>query len=368
MAAPSRTSRAYARCCDRPAGGAPSDAGAHRRPRQPRPLRHRSNSARARLRPARIDRCGTGGTGCLRGAPMKPHALVVAASEMTVRAFMGPQLRAMQEHYDVTVVVNSRATDLLRDLGVGGTMEYIPLRRAISIPADLRASLTLTRLMRRQRFDLVHSMTPKAGLLAMLAARVSQIPVRIHTFTGQVWATRTNMSRAILKLADRTIARCATFTLADSPSQRAFLIREEIAAPDRIAVLGKGSVCGVDVERFRPDPIRRRRIREELRIPEASVVILFVGRLTGDKGVLDVVKAFATPAACPERASASRWAEHTDLHAVVVGPDEQGLRPAMTRSCSSHSERLHFLDYTNRPEEIIAASDVLCLPSYREGF
>lgn len=288
---------------------------------------------------------------------MKPHALVVAASEMTVRAFLGPQLRAMQEHYEVTVVVNAQATDLLRDLGVAGTLEHIPLRRAISIPADIRALFTLTRLMRRQQFDLVHSMTPKAGFLAMLAARVSQIPIRIHTFTGQVWATRTTVSRSILKLADRTIARCATFTLADSPSQRAFLIRERIAAPDRIAVLGNGSVCGVDVGRFRPDPIRRRRIREELRIPEPSVVILFVGRLTRDKGVLDFAKAFATLAA-----------EHPDLHAVVVGPDEQGLRSAMTRLCASHSERLRFLDYTNVPEDIMAASDVLCLPSYREGF
>ena len=299
---------------------------------------------------------------------MKPRALVVAASEMTVRAFLGPQLRAMQEHYDVTVVVNSRATDLLRDLGVAGTMEHIPLGRAISIPADIRALFMLTRLMHRQRFDLVHSMTPKAGFLAMLAARFSQIPIRIHTFTGQVWATRTAVSRAILKLADRTIARCATFTLADSPSQRAFLIRERIAAPDRIAVLGSGSVCGVDVERFRPDPIRRRHIREELRIPETSVVILFVGRLTRDKGVLDFAKAFAALAACPERASASRGAEHGDLHAVVVGPDEQGLRSAMTRACASQSGRLHFLDYTNVPEAIMAASDVLCLPSYREGF
>ena len=80
---------------------------------------------------------------------MKPRALVVAASEMTVRAFLGPQLRAMQEHYDVTVVVNSRATDLLRDLGVAGAMQHIPLGRAISIPADIRALFTLTRLMRR---------------------------------------------------------------------------------------------------------------------------------------------------------------------------------------------------------------------------
>ena len=134
---------------------------------------------------------------------MKPKACVVVASEMTVRAFLGPQLRAMQDRYDVTVVVNSRASGLLREMGVTGTVTQMPIGRAISVVADVRALFALVRLMRRQRFDLVHSMTPKAGLLAMVAARLSKIPVRLHTFTGQVWATRTGFSRAILKLADR---------------------------------------------------------------------------------------------------------------------------------------------------------------------
>ena len=141
---------------------------------------------------------------------MKPKACVVVASEMTVRAFLGPQLRAMQDRYDVTVVVNSPASGLLREMGVTGTVTQMPIERAISVVADVRALLALVRLMRRQSFDLVHSMTPKAGLLAMVAARLSKIPVRLHTFTGQVWATRSGVSRAILKMADRIIAGCAT--------------------------------------------------------------------------------------------------------------------------------------------------------------
>ncbi len=181
--------------------------------------------------------------------------------------------------------------------------------------------------------------------------------MRLHTFTGQVWATRTGLSRAILKLADRIIARCATYTLADSPSQREFLIRERIVAPDRIAVLGSGSVSGVDATRFRPDAGRRRQVREQFHIPDASVVLLFVGRLSRDKGVLDLAKAFAALAA-----------EFPDVHALVVGPDEEGLRPAFARLCAKHGERLHFLDYTTCPEDVMAAGDVLCLPSYREGF
>ena len=86
-------------------------------------------------------------------------------------------------------------------------------------------------------------------------------------------------------------------------------------------------------------------------------MLLFVGRLNRDKGVLDLAKAFAAVAA-----------ELPDVHALVVGPDEEGLRPAFERLCATHGERLHFLDYTTRPEDVMAAGDVLCLPSYREGF
>ncbi len=86
-------------------------------------------------------------------------------------------------------------------------------------------------------------------------------------------------------------------------------------------------------------------------------MLLFVGRLSRDKGVLDFARAFAALAA-----------EFPDVHALVVGPDEEGLRPAFARLCAKHGERLHFLDYTTCPEDIMAAGDVLCLPSYREGF
>jgi lipopolysaccharide/colanic/teichoic acid biosynthesis glycosyltransferase/glycosyltransferase involved in cell wall biosynthesis len=288
---------------------------------------------------------------------MKPKACIVVASEMTVRAFLGPQLRAMQDRYDVTVAVNSRASGLLHEMGVTGTVVPMPIGRPISIVADAWALCSLVRLMRRQRFDLVHSMTPKAGLLAMGAAWLSRIPVRLHTFTGQVWATRKGFSRAILKMADRAIARCATYTLADSASQREFLIREQIVAPDRIAVLGSGSVSGVDATRFRPDGSRRRQVREQFQIPDAGVVLLFVGRLSRDKGVLDLAKAFAAVAA-----------EFPVLHVLVVGPDEEGLRPAVARVCATYCKRLHFIDYTTAPEDVMAASDILCLPSYREGF
>jgi lipopolysaccharide/colanic/teichoic acid biosynthesis glycosyltransferase/glycosyltransferase involved in cell wall biosynthesis len=287
---------------------------------------------------------------------MKRRVCVVAASEGTVRVFLAPHLRAMQ-HYDVTVAVNTGNPRLLDEIGVIGTLAPIRIERRLSPRHDLAALLALVRLFRRGRFDLVHSITPKAGLLAMTAAGLARVPVRIHTFTGQVWATRQGLSRAVLRGCDRLIARAATIVLADSPSQRDFLIREGVADGSALRVLGKGSVSGVDGARFRPDPAARQRVREDLGIPASDVVVLFVGRLTVDKGVLDLAAAFHAIAK-----------ERNDVQLLIVGADESGLQRAIGTRCGRHADRVRVLEFTNRPEAVMAAADVLCLPSYREGF
>ena len=288
---------------------------------------------------------------------MKRRACIVVASELTVRSFLVHQIRAMHEHYDVTVVVNTTNGRFLQDLGTLGSLRPLGIERHVSPMSDLRCLVALIRLMRTERFDLVHSVTPKAGLLAMLAAWLTRIPVRVHVFTGQVWATRKGISRAALKLLDTVLARAATFALADSPSQHEFLIAEGIVQPSKSAVLGKGSICGVDPARFRPDPAARSAIRESLAIPAHAVTLLFMGRLHRDKGVLDLACAFA------------RLADRRpDVHLLIVGPDEQNLTDAIRARCSRHEGRLHFSGFTGSPELSMAASDIMCLPSYREGF
>jgi lipopolysaccharide/colanic/teichoic acid biosynthesis glycosyltransferase len=115
-------------------------------------------------------------------------------------------------------------------------------------------------------------------------------------------------------------------------------------------------VSGVNGARFRPDAVRRQRVRDRAGIAETDLVLLFVGRLTRDKGVLDLARAFAILAA-----------ERPDVHLILVGPDEQRLRSAIAALCTDYERRLHFIEFTDTPEEIVAAADVVCLPSYREG-
>ena len=126
----------------------------------------------------------------------------------------------------------------------------------------------------------------------MVAAWLTRIPARTHWFTGQVWATRQGWFRQLLKSIDRFIALLTNAPLVDSPSQLAFLRTQGVLSATQGTVLASGSVCGVDCERFRPQPDRRREIRQRLELPETAIVALYVGRMNRDKGVPDLVSAF----------------------------------------------------------------------------
>lgn len=276
---------------------------------------------------------------------------------MTVKAFLKEQIIALSKRYDVTLVVNTALPDFAGQNGLSIKVIPLAIERSIHPVSDLSALFRLLRIFRRHRFDLIHSVTPKAGLLAMLAGKMAGVRFRVHTFTGQVWATRHGLSRMILKSMDRLLAWSATHLLADSGSQRQFLIDQGITRAEKLSVLADGSISGVDTERFRPDSTVRSENRKQLQIADDAVLLLFLGRLNRDKGVLDLAAAFASVAATVSR-----------LHLLLAGPDEGGLRERIKHIDAAFSDRLHFIDYTDRPESCFAAADIFCLPSYREGF
>lgn len=282
---------------------------------------------------------------------------LVVASEMTVKAFLKDQIIALSKHYDVTLIVNTDRTDFAEQNGLSVNVIPLAIERVIRPVADLIALFRLASLFRQHRFDLVHSVTPKAGLLAMLAGRIAGVRLRIHTFTGQVWATRLGFSRLLLKTMDRLLASSATNLLADSFSQRQFLVDQGITRAEKISVLADGSISGVNTGKFKPDTNARVEIRKQLGVSDQDVLLLFLGRLNRDKGVLDLATAFADVAAA-----------NSQLHLLLVGPDEGKLKEELEQISAAYQERIHFVDYTDKPEAYFAAADVFCLPSYREGF
>jgi len=279
----------------------------------------------------------------------------VATIPAVIQAFMKDSIRAASKRWAVDVISNPQGAELLQGLNA----EFIPMgiERKVSPWRDACALVQLFGLFRRERYYLVHSIMPKTGLLTMLAARAAGIPHRLHTFTGQVWATKQGWKRQALKVFDKIIVKLATHILVDSPSQRDFLVAEGVLRRHQGIVLGDGSICGVDSELFKPDAEIRSRIRTQLDIGPAQPVILFLGRLNRDKGMLDLAPAFVEIAK-----------KHADAVLVLVGAEEDVPFARIQEICGEYRSQLRRVSYTPNPEHYMAMADIFCLPSYREGF
>lgn len=282
---------------------------------------------------------------------------IVSAIPETILAFMSKHLQALSREYSTYAVCSNAGNIPVQRLMPEVQCIDISIERKISPFKDLASLFKLIHFFRSNQFTLVQSITPKAGLLAMLAAWICRVPIRVHVFTGQVWVTRSGFSRWYLKSFDRLIATLATSLLADSPSQKQFLIAEGIVSAQDIEVLGDGSICGVDTLRFKPNEEAKKKVRAQLGIPEEATVALFMGRLKKDKGVLDLARAFG-----------ALQSDVTNLYVVFVGPDEEDLAGQILELASSRSNQVRFVGSVNNPEDFFAAADFLCLPSYREGF
>lgn len=281
----------------------------------------------------------------------------VVSSPLTAKVFLQGHLCALMRDYEIDLVCHSDGVLPLDILAEKVNVIEIQIKRHISLINDLLALWELFRLFKSKRYAGIFSVTPKAGLLALLAGFLCRTEVRIHIFTGQVWVTRKGLKRWALKSFDKLMGGLATDLLTDSPSQRDFLISEGVVDPKKIHVLAAGSICGVDLKRFQPSASVRNELRSELDIPIDAVVVLFLGRLNRDKGILDLAQA------CSELAIINQ-----DLWLLVVGPDEENLHSQILNICDSMNSRTRLFDFTDKPEIFMAAADIFALPSYREGF
>lgn len=279
----------------------------------------------------------------------------VATIPAVVHAFLREHIQTAAKNYQVTVICNTSEQHLLE--GLNARLILLPIERKPSPLRDLWIMLTLLKLFRREQFDIVHSIMPKTGLLAMFSAYIARVPIRIHTFTGQVWATKKGVPRILLKWLDKLIAYFSVCILADSPSQRDFLLNEKVLSRGKIKVLGAGSICGVNPQRFHPDIELSQRVRQELGIAQGARLILYVGRLNRDKGVIDLAASFNMLAQ-----------QYSNVELLLVGAEEAIHFSDLQNICSAFRERLHYVSFTATPEYYMAAADIFCLPSYREGF
>jgi glycosyltransferase involved in cell wall biosynthesis len=281
----------------------------------------------------------------------------VVPSLGTARVFLQNHIKELNVYFDIYLVasVEKEALNYFKDIPLK-EIKNIAVSREISLFKDLRTLVSLRAYFRKMKFDAVHTVTPKGGLLGVLAARLAGVDKRIHIFTGQVWHTKKGWFKRFLMLLDRFTVWNSTHILVDGHAQRQFLIKNSIVKKTSSFVLGKGSISGVDTFRFVPDTIVKKEVREELGIKENEVVFMFLGRMNSDKGINELAEAFNKVRK-----------KHVNARLLLVGGDEENMTPIVKQKVKD-IESVLFYGVTPLPERLLQACDVFCMPSYREGF
>ena len=271
--------------------------------------------------------------------------------------FVEPMLPYLKGKYDVQLL--SSAGDNLdricREYNIVG--HRVEMYRRMSPIKDLKSLYQLIRVFRKEKPFMVHSMTPKAGLLCMLAAWVTRVPRRVHTFTGLVWPTTTGFAKKILMFTDWLTCTCATHVIPEGQGVLNDLKRN--ITSKSMKVLGYGNVRGVDMVHFsrRPEIMEK---ADKLKKPDVFS-FLFVGRLVGDKGINELVEAFT-----------QLYNKYVHVRLCLVGQFETELDPLKQITL----DRINSLSaietvgpmYGDDLLAYYAASDCFVFPSYREGF
>lgn len=233
----------------------------------------------------------------------------------------------------------------------------VPMERHISIVRDIKSLIGMIGVFRKEKPQVVHSMTPKAGMICMVAACLTRVPVRIHTFTGLVWPTATGLKRRILMMTDWLTCTCATHVIPEGQGVLNDLKNGGITKKP-MKVLGYGNVRGVDMEFWNEknaDADKMEHIKDT-----DKFTFLFVGRIVRDKGINELVEAFM------------RVREGRNVRLLLVGQYEDNLDPVSeeTRMRIEKCEDIVYAgpQYGRDLLAYYAVSDSFVFPSYREGF
>lgn len=292
--------------------------------------------------------------------PVKSIKLcVITTVPLTLKTFLIDQLVFLSNHgFNVSVVCDADP-DFARTCPPA--LAYIPVRmtRRFGLATTLSGLITLYRLFKREKYDMIQYATPKASFISSWAGLMAGVPVRLYCQWGIRYIGSSGLSRQVLKFSEKLTCRFSTNIAPDSRGNLHFAITEGFYAPEKAAVVFKGSSNGVNLDKFDISLKEewRKRVRTELGIDQESFVFGFVGRITRDKGSQELIKAFL------------KLAGNDDLALLMVGEVEQDHKlPDEIIEVIKDHPRIYAVGYQDHPQDYIAAMDVMVLPSYREGF
>lgn len=287
---------------------------------------------------------------------VRKKIFIVTTVPETFTSILKGQPRSLSEHYDVELVTSP--DDGPRAIDEGVIVHRVPMVRGINVFRDMLSVMKMTILLFKASPRAVHSYTPKAGLVSMLAAWICRVPVRVHTFTGLIFPTQTGFKKTLLIWIDRLICACATRIVPEGEGVKNDLIKHRVTSK-AMFVIGHGNVAGVDVSYFDPDLSAVKQaaasLLEQLHIPPDGFVFCFVGRLNKDKGIKELALSFQQ---LPPTA-----------HLIIVGDNDTSAPvDRHTMTLLESNSRVHRLGFQDDIRPALACADVLVLPSYREGF
>lgn len=271
------------------------------------------------------------------------------------------QLQYLDQYFDVTAV-SGDGPDLEEVAQREGVKTHaLEMQRQISPVKDLVSLIKLYFYFKKEKPDIIHSMTPKAGLLSMIAGKLAGVPVRIHTFTGLIFPNKRGFMQKILILMDKLLCACATNVNPEGEGVRNDLQNYKITKKP-LEIIANGNVNGVDLKYFDHEIFsskEKENFRKELNIEEDDFVFLFVGRLVTDKGINELTQAFV-----------DINCKFPNTKLLLVGPFEEELDPLLPEVKKEINQNSNIISvgFQKDVRPYFAIANVFVFPSHREGF
>lgn len=291
----------------------------------------------------------------------KPKLFRISTIPMSLNLLLKGQLRFLNEHFEVTAISGAgKDLDIVAERE-GIKVHSIEMHRAISPWQDLKSLWQLYRYFKKEKPHIIHSITPKAGLLSMIAGRLAGIPVRMHTFTGLIFPNEERYMKNLLILMDKILCKCATKIIPEGEGVKNDLLKYNITNKP-LEIIANGNVNGIDLDYFVNENVseeEKKNLREHLNIDKKDFIFIFIGRIGYEKGINELIDAFI------------HLQEDSSFNAklLLVGPLEKNHQISSENILEIfNNENIHSVGYQENVRKYLAISDVLVFPSYREGF
>lgn len=292
----------------------------------------------------------------------KPKLIRITTVPISLEKLLEGQLAFMKEHFEAVAI--SADKERLEAYGnrEGVRVFHLELTRKITPINDIVAVFKLYRFLRKEKPTIVHTHTPKAGIVGMMGAWLAGVPNRLHTVAGLPLMEATGLKRTILDFVEKLTYRFATKVYPNSKGLYDFILLEKFTKPSKLSIIGKGSSNGIDTAYFDPSLYSdndKTSLKSEWGISQNHFLFVFVGRLVKDKGINELIASFSKLSILKDKVSL-----------LLVGPFENDLDPllpATLKIIENHSH-IYSAGYQNDVRPFFAIADALVFPSYREGF